>query len=495
MRDRIKLLPFLLTFILAFITVQGGRKYPKGDFVTYPATLTVSSTGGAADSQSVALALGVYKKTAQTYEGRPMWQSTVRDDTVLLYTGDWWVIGANGKALIMSKKTGLIDIPLTGWRYSDGNNMHDDNTLRVTEGEPTYPAILTVSSKGGATGQPVAGASFLGASTSVAECPECLDVYTKTAQTWSGRPVWRHTGRGDRFLFYNGDHAIWVISNEVSNDQTYFWSRKKGLINIPLTGWYYDNTLRVTEYPDTLTVSSSGGALDNHFSSMGVYKITNWTRYGRPVWQSTWRDDRFLFYTSGKCHQDYLDHSSCRGGYLPHVSRWVIDDTLSRGYQNNHPLIESKNSDLINIPQNGWRWGRYYSHDRSVPRWIWNDDITLRVTEGEPNYPTTLTVSSTGGAAKEFPSYMGVYKKTTQTWEGRPVWRHTGKDDRFFFYNGNGWVRKWVISNEVSNIAEYWMSSKIEFRKQINIPLTGWQYRSRHNRSEMFNDSTLRVRG
>ena len=115
---------------------------------------------------------------------------------------------------------------------------------------------------------------------------------------------------------------------------------------------------------------------------MGVYKITNWTRYGRPVWQSTWRDDRFLFYTSGKCHQDYLHHSSCRGGYLPHVSRWVIDDTLSRSYrdQNNHPLIESKNSDLINIPQNGWRWGRYYSHDRSVPRWIWNDDITLRVT-------------------------------------------------------------------------------------------------------------------
>ena len=59
----------------------------EGDFVTYPATLTVSSTGGAADSQSVALALGVYKKTPQTWEGRPVWQSTVRSDRILLYTG------------------------------------------------------------------------------------------------------------------------------------------------------------------------------------------------------------------------------------------------------------------------------------------------------------------------------------------------------------------------------------------------------------------------
>ena len=62
---------------------------------TYPDTLTVSSTGEAADSQPVCLdiyiytkTLGVYKKTAQTWSGRSVWQSTVRDDRFLFYNGN-----------------------------------------------------------------------------------------------------------------------------------------------------------------------------------------------------------------------------------------------------------------------------------------------------------------------------------------------------------------------------------------------------------------------
>merc|ERR1712076_334413 len=58
-------------------------------------------------------------------------------------------------------------------------------------------------------------------------------------------------------------------------------------------------------------------------------------------------------------------------------------------------------------------------------------------------------VSSTGGVADSHKWLHGVYKKTTRTWSGRPVWRHTGRDDRFLFYNGD-WER-WVISKAVSN--------------------------------------------
>ena len=59
------------------------------------------------------------------------------------------------------------------------------------------------------------------------------------------------------------------------------------------------------------------------------------------------------------------------------------------------------------------------------------------ITEGEPTYPAILTVSSTGGTADSQSSALGVYKKTNQTWSGRPVWKSTVRDDRFLFYHGN----------------------------------------------------------
>ena len=49
-------------------------------------------------------------------------------------------------------------------------------------------------------------------------------------------------------------------------------------------------------YPETLTVSSSGAASEKHSYSMGVYKITNTTHSDRPVWQSTERENRYIFY-------------------------------------------------------------------------------------------------------------------------------------------------------------------------------------------------------
>ena len=82
----------------------------------------------------------------------------------------------------------------------------------------------------------------------------------------------------------------------------------------------------------------------------------------------------------------------------------------------------------------------------------WQDDDTLTVTgkyiscmtfnlihlftEGEPTYPKTVTLSSTGGAREKWPSVMGVYKITNITHSGRPVWQSTIREDRYLFYNG-----------------------------------------------------------
>ena len=50
------------------------------------------------------------------------------------------------------------------------------------------------------------------------------------------------------------------------------------------------------EYLDKVTISSTGGTSERWPSLVGVYKRTNLTHSGRPVWQSTVRDDRYLFY-------------------------------------------------------------------------------------------------------------------------------------------------------------------------------------------------------
>ena len=55
-------------------------------------------------------------------------------------------------------------------------------------------------------------------------------------------------------------------------------------------------------YPDAITVSSTGGATERMPSVMGVYKITNITHSGRPVWQSTVRENRYLFYNGNNQH-------------------------------------------------------------------------------------------------------------------------------------------------------------------------------------------------
>ena len=49
-------------------------------------------------------------------------------------------------------------------------------------------------------------------------------------------------------------------------------------------------------YPEKVTISSIGELFEAFPSFLGVYMKTNMTHSDRPVWQSTDRDDRYLFY-------------------------------------------------------------------------------------------------------------------------------------------------------------------------------------------------------
>ena len=61
--------------------------------------------------------------------------------------------------------------------------------------------------------------------------------------------------------------------------------------------------------------------------------------------------------------------------------------------------------------------------------------LNNNIAEGEPTYPDTVTISSTGVSADSQSASMGVFIKTYQIHSGRPVWKNTARDDRFLFYS------------------------------------------------------------
>ena len=66
----------------------------------------------------------------------------------------------------------------------------------------------------------------------------------------------------------------------------------------------------------------------------------------------------------------------------------------------------------------------------------WNSgDNTLQVTEGEPPYPDTVTITSSGGAADIQGSNLGIFKREAQYQNGRPIWKKEG-DQVYIYYSG-----------------------------------------------------------
>ena len=116
--------------------------------------------------------MGVYKITNRTHSGRPVWQSTVRDDRYLFYNGmiiclqllcnhyvisiyegnkSEWIIrkeASNGGAYIKSMKRGLVYIPVRGWQYADASIWQDDDTLTVTGKKTSCPNMIQFKRQG-----------------------------------------------------------------------------------------------------------------------------------------------------------------------------------------------------------------------------------------------------------------------------------------------------------------------------------------------------------
>ena len=113
--------------------------------------------------------------------------------------------------------------------------------------------------------------------------------------------------------------------------------------------------LGLPRYPERLLVSSSGPAAVYQSYSMGLYKKTNRTHHGRPVWEKV--GGRTKFYTNRFMYWDWG-----QGWFI----KWCLADT-ELGWR---CFIHSKFDLLPRIPRSGWRYNGLSE---------WEPDPTLTV--------------------------------------------------------------------------------------------------------------------
>lgn len=106
---------------------------------------------------------------------------------------------------------------------------------------------------------------------------------------------------------------------------------------------------------------------------------------------------------------------------------------------------------------------------KTTNRELYDNLVTILEQFNNDPYPWTLTVSSTGEAAEKNAECMGTYKKTAQTRNERPVWKHTD-EERFFSLADNS---RWTVEADLSNNRAYIRTKEKDLDE---IPETDWQY-------------------
>lgn len=106
---------------------------------------------------------------------------------------------------------------------------------------------------------------------------------------------------------------------------------------------------------------------------------------------------------------------------------------------------------LVTLPQTGWNY--------TINNTWTNDDDTLKLTEGEPDYPVQIKVASSGEAAQLYPDAMGEYRKIKgDIRNGRPVWKHI--DNNIFLYYAGGTHNHWNIGPSTNVEDGEWIHTK-----------------------------------
>ena len=144
--------------------------------------------------------------------------------------------------------------------------------------------------------------------------------YERLTGSWKdGAPVYQNTDR-EGFLYYCGELRVqfeaikiifydligdsWCISADVGGHKSSYVlnSGKSPQTFIPTTDW------SAPEWPETVTITSSGGAREHKASRLGVYLITQDGRGGAPVYRQAGGTE-FLFYSELLCLLGFITYS------------------------------------------------------------------------------------------------------------------------------------------------------------------------------------------
>ena len=293
----------------------------------YPSNITVSSTSIKV-KDPYGIVLGLYRKVPNLeIRGKPVWKHVLID--WYLFNDDYkvWRLGQDyrqNNGIIHSTPIGELSFIRTQWFYLSGSNglyeWLQDDSISVVGSHPSYPNLITVTG--------VKGNQFSGN-------------YTRANDDFNMMPYFL---QGDNFLFF--DENQWYIGEALGNSKTklkkvYGWSYSDSN-----TIWPNISTLYIADYPDSVNVSSAGGAQELYPDLMGIYqRVSSLLYWGRPVWKH-----------------------SLKEVFLHFIDVWsisyIVGDLQSIVFETKYGSYD----ELISIPRTGWIYknGTATAHDTTM---------------------------------------------------------------------------------------------------------------------------------
>jgi len=224
----------------------------------------------------------------------------------------------------------------------------------------------------------------------------CQGMYTRTAETRNGQPVWIREDPDDkRFAFYQeGYWAItgtqWMAGILDTEDSKWF-------------GYFVKSTNDVDDFSKTtwedmeVVIELTG---DSYADCQGSYTITTETRNGQPVWiRKDPNDSRFAFYQDGY---------------------WAITGTQWM-------------STILGSADTQW-FGYFVRSTNSI------DDFTKTMWQDLEVVGLLASVELMG---QSYANCQGSYAMTTETLNGEPVWISQHENGRTFAFHQDGY---WAIT-------------------------------------------------
>ena len=99
-----------------------------------------------------------------------------------------------------------------------------------------------------------------------------------------------------------------------------------------------------------------------------------------------------------------------------------------------------------------------------------------------PEIPASVMIASSGLFAKHYPSYLGLYKLTSKTYYGQPVYKHVSRNLYLYCNALSDWVIDWNMTPSQSWV---WADAGKDIPTR-----SGWIFRANGRATT---DSTMRI--